>query len=102
MGKNTGDDLREGKMTLPMILALADGNPTERELLVSALGDTAADAGRLRQVLHVFDRYDTLGRTVERAHEHARRAREALKPLPPGELKALLGDVAEFAVARAY
>jgi octaprenyl-diphosphate synthase len=102
MGKNAGDDLREGKMTLPMILALAEAGAADRELLVAALGDPDADAGVLRQVLRVFDRHDTLGRTIECAHEHARRAREALKPLPPSELKALLGDVAEFAVARAY
>ena len=50
----------------------------------------------------ILDRYDTLGRTIEKAFTHARRAREALKPLPPGEMKALLGDVAEFTVARAY
>ena len=38
MGKNTGDDLREGKMTLPVILALAEGTAAEREVIASALG----------------------------------------------------------------
>src|SRR5690606_2186755 len=37
MGKNTGDDLREGKMTLPVILALEDANPAEREIVIAAL-----------------------------------------------------------------
>ena len=50
----------------------------------------------------IFERYDTLGRSIERAFTHARRAREALKGLPPSEMKTLLGDVAEVTVARAY
>ena len=48
MGKNTGDDLREGKMTLPVILALADANPAERDRS-SALGQARRErhaAGR--------------------------------------------------------
>src|SRR6187402_1167229 len=39
LGKNTGDDLREGKMTLPVILALTDGSSDEREIITAALGD---------------------------------------------------------------
>jgi octaprenyl-diphosphate synthase len=102
LGKNTGDDLREGKMTLPMILALQEATPAEREIIVAALGNVDAGAVELRQVLAVFDRYDTLGRTIERAITHARRARESLKQLPPSEMKSLLGEVAEITVSRAY
>ncbi len=101
-GKNVGDDLREGKMTLPMILALQEATPAEREIIVAALGNVDAGAVELRQVLAVFDRYDTLGRTIERAITHARRARESLKQLPPSEMKSLLGEVAEITVSRAY
>ena len=102
LGKNIGDDLREGKMTLPVILALGVATPAERDIIVAALGKPEAGETQLRQVVTILDRYDTLGRTIERAFIHARRAREALKPLPPGEMKALLGDVAEFTVARVY
>ena len=102
LGKNIGDDLREGKMTLPVILALGVATAAERDIIVAALGKPEAGEAQLRQVVTILDRYDTLGRTIEKAFSHARRAREALKPLPPGEMKALLGDVAEFTVARAY
>lgn len=102
LGKNTGDDLREGKMTLPVILALEDASPAEREAIISALGRPEAGEAELRQVLAVFDRHNTLGRTTEQAALHARRACEALRPLPPSEMKTLLGDIAEFTVARAY
>ena len=102
LGKNTGDDLREGKMTLPVILALEVATPIEREAIVAALGRHDSGEAQLRQVLAIFNRYDTLGRTIEKAFGHARRAREALKLLPPSEIRVLLGDVAEFTVARAY
>ncbi len=102
MGKNTGDDLREGKMTLPVILALRDANPTEREIIVAALGQPEASETSLAQVVAIMNRHNTLGRTVELAHTHVRQAREALAPLPPSEMKTLLSDIAEFYVGRAY
>jgi len=102
LGKNTGDDLREGKMTLPVILALQQATPAEREIVASTLGNVDAGEAQLRQVVALFDRYDTLGRTIEQAFAHAHRARESLKQLPPSEMKSLLGEIAEFTVARAY
>lgn len=102
LGKNTGDDLREGKMTLPVILALQQATPAEREIVANTLGTVDAGEAQLKQVVAIFDRYDTLGRTIEQAFTHAHRAREALKALPPSEMKSLLGDIAEFTVARAY
>jgi len=102
LGKNTGDDLREGKMTLPVILALKQATPAERDTIVAALGKVETGEAELKQVVAVFNRYDTLGKTITQATEHAWRAREALKPLPLSEIKSLLGDIADFTVARAY
>ena len=102
MGKNTGDDLREGKMTLPVILALADANPAEREIITASLGKPDAPDAALGQVVAILNRHNALGRTVEQAHEHVRRARAALAPLPESEMKTILSDIAEFYVSRAY
>jgi octaprenyl-diphosphate synthase len=102
MGKNTGDDLREGKMTLPVILALAEANPAEREIIRAALGKPDASDAALTQVVAIMTRHGALARTVEKAHAHVRRAREALAPLPPGDMKTILSDIAEFYVSRAY
>ncbi|HHY50591.1 MAG TPA: polyprenyl synthetase family protein [Alphaproteobacteria bacterium] len=102
MGKNAGDDLREGKMTLPVILALADGNPAEREIISSSLGRADANEAMLQQVVAIMNRHHTLSRTIEKAERHVRSACDALAPLPPSEMKTLLSDLAEFYVSRAY
>jgi octaprenyl-diphosphate synthase len=102
MGKNTGDDLREGKMTLPVILALADANPAEREIISASLGKADASDAALAQVVAIMNRHNGLGRAVDAANEHVRRARAALAPLPESEMKTILSDIAEFYVSRAY
>lgn len=102
LGKNTGDDLREGKMTLPIITVLPIASASEREAIVSALGKPETGRAELDAVIAILDRHGALDGTIEQASTHARRAREALKPLPPSEMKSLLGDVAEFTVMRAY
>lgn len=102
MGKNTGDDLREGKMTLPVILALADANPAEREIITAALGKPDVSDATMMQVVAILNRHNALGRTVDKADAHVRRARAALAPLPESEMKTILSDIAEFYVSRAY
>lgn len=102
LGKNVGDDLREGKMTLPVILALADGTAEERAVISTALGDAEATSEQVEAVVAIMTRYKTLARTLEQANAHARTAQLALEDLPQSEMRALLSDVVEFSVVRAY
>ncbi|HTJ58578.1 MAG TPA: polyprenyl synthetase family protein [Devosiaceae bacterium] len=102
LGKNTGDDLREGKMTLPVILALADANPAEREIIAATLGKPDATDTMVAQIVAIFDRHGTLDRTIERARDHVARARAALGTLPPSVMRTLLSDIAEFYVSRVH
>ncbi|WP_336886211.1 polyprenyl synthetase family protein [Devosia sp. SL43] len=102
LGKNTGDDLREGKMTLPVILALAEGSADEREIISSALGDAEASDEQVAAVVAIMERHKTLERTLDQAHAHARAAQQALDALPASEMRSLLNDVVEFSVLRAY
>jgi octaprenyl-diphosphate synthase len=89
-------------MTLPVILALAAANPSERETIVGALGHADAPESMQRAVTTILERHGALERTLEQAEDHARLAREALRTLPPSELRTLLGDIAGFTVSRAY
>lgn len=102
LGKNVGDDLREGKMTLPVILALAEGNEAERQTIAGALGQADATDAQVRAVVEVMERYQTLDRTLQKAQAHARAAQDALGVLPDSEMRTLLVDVVEHSVVRAY
>ena len=102
LGKNVGDDLREGKMTLPIILALAEGTPAERDIITSALGVADASDEQVQAVVVVMERHKTLARTLEQADAHALAAQDALATLPDSPMRNLLSDVVEFSVARAF
>ena len=102
MGKGVGDDFRDGKMTLPVILAYARGSEADRAFWRAAIGgDRVADED-LAQAIRLVGSTGALADTLERARIYARRAIDALAVFPSGKAKAALVEAAEFAVARAY
>ena len=102
MGKGVGDDFRDGKMTLPVILAYARGSEQERAFWRAAIaGDRTTDAD-LARAIGLVRGSGALADTIERARHYGRRALDALAPFPAGKAKAALGEAVEFAIARAY
>lgn len=101
LGKNVGDDFREGKATLPLIIAMERGTPLEHEFwrTVLAKRHTASD---LDAGLALIARYETVEATLETARSHARAAREALSVLAPSAITGALADLADFVVERAH
>lgn len=102
MGKDQGDDFREGKMTLPVILAYARGTEDERAFWRDAIaGDRNGDAD-LAHAIALIRQHDAVHATRERARHYAQRAIDAIAAFPAGAAKAAMIEAAEFAVARRF
>ena len=102
MGKGVGDDFRDGKMTLPVILAYARGGEEDRAFWRAAIGGERTSDEDLDRAIQLLGDSDALADTLERARQYARRAIDALAMFPAGKAKSALTDAAEFAVSRAY
>jgi len=102
MGKGVGDDFRDGKVTLPVILAHARGSADDRAFWKAAMqGDRIGDDD-LAHATHLIRDTGALADTLERARYYGRRAIDALAPFPASRARAALAEAVEFAVARAY
>jgi octaprenyl-diphosphate synthase len=102
MGKGVGDDFRDGKMTLPVILAYARGSDADRTFWRAAISGERVSDDDLAHATRLLGSTDALADTVERARQYARRAIDALAIFPASKAKAALIEAADFAVARAY
>ena len=102
LGKNVGDDFREGKITLPVILAFRRGNDEERRFWRGALEGGESTEAELERAISCLSRHRALEDTVERARHYGAIAKDALALFPEGEGKGALIDVVDFCVARAH
>lgn len=102
MGKNVGDDFREGKATLPVFLCMADADEAEASFWGRVIEDHEQEDGDLEQALAYFNTHDALERTKLRAAEWGQTAVAALDVFPDGEVKTALSDVVAFVVSRAH
>jgi octaprenyl-diphosphate synthase len=102
MGKDFGDDFRDGKMTLPVILAYARGGDSDRKFWRKAIGGERASDADLAHAIQLMRSSDALSDTVEHARQYGRRAMDALAMFPASKAKSALVEAVEFAIARAY
>jgi len=102
LGKTIGDDFREGKMTLPVILAYYRGSKAERQFWRRTLEDMEQEPGDLKKAVACMKRHGTLDDTMERARHYTALAHDALAIFPQGTVKEALLGVADFCVERAY
>ncbi|MET3480624.1 polyprenyl synthetase family protein [Methylobacterium sp. 1973] len=101
LGKNVGDDFREGKITLPIVLAYRRASEGERGFWRRTLQQGEIGADDLEMALDLLQRHGALEETVARAHHYGAEARAALDIFPDGPVKAALLGAVEFCVARA-
>jgi octaprenyl-diphosphate synthase len=101
MGKAAGDDFREGKVTLPVILSYRNGDPNVRRFWHDVIsGRTSADETALRHALYLMESRGAITETLSRAKDHAEAAKNALQCFPDSDLKRALMEAADFSVSR--
>lgn len=102
MGKDTGDDFREGKVTLPVILAYRRGGGDEREFWNRTIEKRKQEEGDLDHALGLIESHKSLADTLDRARHFGSIAKDALAIFPDVEYRRALTDIVDFAIERAY
>jgi geranylgeranyl diphosphate synthase type I len=102
LGKPVGSDIREGKRTLIVYHAYTHANDSERELILSTLGNSKASSHQVKAVVDLFVKLGGISYTAELARLHINRALTFLEKVPPSEYRDLLGDWAELMINREF
>ncbi|HEY4113066.1 MAG TPA: polyprenyl synthetase family protein [Rhizomicrobium sp.] len=102
MGKSVGDDFREAKVTLPVIIGYERAGEADRQFWRRTIEDGAQHEGDLKRAIALIENCGAIEETRALARRHAEQATHALAALPPAEMREALMAVAEFCVARVY
>ncbi len=100
LGKSVGDDFREGKITLPVILAYRRGDEKEREFWKRTIVEGAIEDGDLDRAIELMTRHETINATMERARNYGAVAHDALAIFPDDAARRALADVVAFCTER--
>lgn len=102
LGKAVGDDFREGKITLPLILSYRRGSHSERQFWTRTVAEGDIRDGDLEQAVSLMKRHQAIEATIERARSYGSMARDALAIFPDRHEKDALARVIEFCVQRTH
>jgi octaprenyl-diphosphate synthase len=102
LGKNVGDDFREGKITLPVVLSFRRGTESERRFWNRTLGEGDVHDGDLDTAIALMAKYHAIEDTVGRAQHYGAIARDALALVPTSPIKEALEEAVSFCIARAH
>jgi octaprenyl-diphosphate synthase len=100
LGKKAGADLREGKLTLPVIAALQAADSQDRARMASIIRNPSFTTEDFEALKALLQHYGGLAYTREKAREHVRLAKEALLKFKPSETTGILHDLADFTLQR--
>jgi len=101
LGKDVGDDFRDGKITLPVILAYGQGTDEEKQFWQRTLGEGKIEDADLSHAITLIEKYGTIQETMQRARAFGKKAEQALSIFPNNEWSEALQDVIEFCINRA-
>jgi octaprenyl-diphosphate synthase len=102
MGKDVGDDFRDGKMTLPIIIANAQGDAEERAFWQAAIEGKSVSDEHLAHAQTLIAKHKAIELCLARAQTYGQAAIDALAAFPASPIKAALIETVEFAIARVY
>ena len=102
LGKNVGDDFREGKITLPVVLSFRRGSEKERDFWRRTLERGEIEEGDLEAAIATMHAHRALEDTVERARHYGAMARDALELFPASAWKTALIEVVDFCIERVH
>jgi octaprenyl-diphosphate synthase len=102
LGKTVGDDFRDGKITLPVVLAYQRGDGEEQRFWRRTLEDCVQEEGDLERAIQLLRRHGTLRETLARAARYAAEARDALHLFAASPERDALAEVADFCIERGY
>lgn len=102
LGKNVGDDFREGKITLPVVLTFRRGDREERAFWRRTLQDGDQRDGDLEHAIELMTRHDAIEDTVVRARHYGAIAKDALAIFPDSPYREALTDLVEFCISRSF
>ena len=102
LGKRVGDDFRDGKITLPVIAAIAVCDDTERAFWRRTLEEGDRREGDLELAMEILERHRTLRHTMEEARSYGEKAREAIGSSPDSIYRAALLELIEFSINREF
>jgi octaprenyl-diphosphate synthase len=102
LGKHVGDDFREGKITLPVVLSYRRGSEKDRGFWARVLVDGRIEDGDLDQAIALMRRYGAIDDTIDRARHFGVVARDALAPFPDSPWRSAMLEAVDFCISRAY
>ncbi|HEX2216505.1 MAG TPA: polyprenyl synthetase family protein [Xanthobacteraceae bacterium] len=102
LGKNVGDDFREGKITLPVVLAFRRGSEPEREFWRRTIEHGEVNQHDLERAVALMAKHRALEDTVKRARHYGAIAKDALALFPDSAIKSALSESVEFCIARTH
>ena len=102
LGKTVGDDFRDGKITLPVVLAFRRGDDEERAFWRRTMEEEEQEDSDFSQAMALLTRHGAIADSVERARHYSAMARDALGLFPASEAKDALLDVVDFCTERVH
>ncbi len=102
LGKEVGDDFKEGKMTAPVIFAIQNATDGEKDFWKQTIGYKNQTENDLEHALELIEKHSALNKTIDLAKQYAKSAQEDLSPIPEGVYKSLLIDLTDYTIERNF